>query len=113
MKCPECGNSYTRVSNTDHRDHRTRRCRACPECGCKFRTTELHDNEAIFWSPPKRANSGRGGEQNSQAVLTTENVRQLRKEFANGETRNSLARRYGIARATVSDIVTGRTWKAV
>jgi len=56
-----------------------------------------------------RAELGRG-ERNHHAVLTESQVLEIRRT---GGTYADLSRRYGVSRATVRDVVLGRTWKHV
>lgn len=53
------------------------------------------------------------GESNGAAVLTAKDVRRLRELAANGVLQKELAKRYGIAAATVSRIVTRKLWPHV
>ena len=51
------------------------------------------------------------GERSARSRLTTELVRRIRAEFsAGGISHTALARRYGIARPTVSDLLRRDTW---
>jgi DNA invertase Pin-like site-specific DNA recombinase len=64
-----------------------------------------------------RARSGDGlrlrGEQNPQAKVTADQVRQMRAEATTGDSTRVLARRYGISRSTVRRILAGVKWQAV
>ena len=53
------------------------------------------------------------GESNNNAVMTEELVRQLREDKKSGMSQVALAKKYGISTGTVSQIVTGKTWKGV
>lgn len=53
------------------------------------------------------------GERNSNARLTPESVRNLRRRFAMGETKTALAREYGVSFPTVAAVVEGRAWRHV
>jgi len=50
------------------------------------------------------------GADNHKAKLNTDLVAVIRSCYANGETLSSLSRRTGCARATLRDVVRGRTW---
>ncbi|WP_196221923.1 NUMOD4 domain-containing protein [Burkholderia ubonensis] len=50
------------------------------------------------------------GERNPMARLTAEQVREIRSAVKGGDGRKIVAVRYGIARQTVDDIVSGRRW---
>lgn len=53
------------------------------------------------------------GERNGASVLTAKDVRMLRELAARGVLQKEIARRYGIAPATVSRIVTRKLWPNV
>jgi DNA-binding XRE family transcriptional regulator len=50
------------------------------------------------------------GERHSQAKLTEEQVVQIRERNAAGEIQRVLADEFGVSKATISHIVTGRNW---
>lgn len=52
IACPNCGQSYTRILETDVRKSYTRRRRACRECGYRWSTYEISALE--FKALPKR-----------------------------------------------------------
>jgi len=60
---------------------------------------------------------GRGiaksGEQHCRARLTEDDVLAIRARAAAGETQRPLAREYGVDQATISNIVTRKSWKHV
>jgi hypothetical protein len=47
------------------------------------------------------------------AILTEDNVREIRSRHAQGERPSQLAREFGVRHNTVGDIVHRRTWKGV
>lgn len=51
------------------------------------------------------------GERNPASKLTATQVREMRERHAGGESMHGLARRYGVHRKTVSDILQGKTWR--
>ena len=53
--------------------------------------------------PPK-------AEAHFRAKLTLQEVRAIRAAWCGGEAQRSLARRYGLDKSTVRDLVTGKTW---
>jgi HNH endonuclease len=53
------------------------------------------------------------GERNHRALLTAEQVQELRRRAANGERHRLLAAEFGITKKTVGKIVERRTWKHV
>jgi transcriptional repressor NrdR len=64
MKCPECGNEHTRVTNTVHEPdgETTRRYRQCKKCAAKFASYESYeraDCEAPFENADLRQTVGK------------------------------------------------------
>jgi hypothetical protein len=110
MKCRHC-QGPARVTNTEQRDDGTHRWLRCLDCGQLTRTLEDYFPRKRGPRPgtPKRGPSPQG-ERNGWAVLTDADVRKLRQQAARGVTQIELAKRYGIAPATVSRIVTRKTW---
>lgn len=53
------------------------------------------------------------GEDNGRAVLTEGDVREIRREAAQGTTRAVLAERFGVSPATIKDVVARRRWRHV
>lgn len=51
------------------------------------------------------------GEHNSQSKLTDADVLDMRRRFAEGETRTELASRFGIIYSAVAKVITGENWK--
>lgn len=66
----------------------------------------------LGWSP-ERAVTVPTGSVRSLNKLTPEAVRIIRASCANGEPVQEVARRLGVHRATVKDVVDGRTWRHV
>lgn len=62
----------------------------------------------------RRRNGNKVGpkpEEATGAKLTWETVRDMRTRYANGEPQYQLAKRFGVSRPTVNQVVHGRTWK--
>jgi hypothetical protein len=53
------------------------------------------------------------GEQHTHAKLTEANVREIRERSAQGETRASLARVFGVSDINILQVVRRRTWSHV
>jgi len=54
------------------------------------------------------------GERNGSAVLTEDNVREIRRLYAGqGWTLQSLAERFGVVKGTINFIVRRKTWRHV
>ena len=51
------------------------------------------------------------GEKNGEAVLTEADVIKIRQKLQEGQSLTVLARAYGVSKAAMSKIRTGRTWK--
>jgi hypothetical protein len=51
------------------------------------------------------------GERGSSAKLTADQVREIRKRYANGTRVHVLAKEYGVKQPTVSNIIARTTWK--
>lgn len=52
-------------------------------------------------------------EANGRAKLTIEQVREIRRRMAEGETQKGLAQAYGVAASNISHIATGKNWSYV
>lgn len=51
------------------------------------------------------------GEKNGQAILTREQVLEIREKYKRGVTlQKDLAKEYGVVRGTIKDLLAGRTW---
>lgn len=55
----------------------------------------------------------RQGEAAHNAILTAAAVREIRRRVKNGERQNALAREFRINKATLWNLLNGRTWKSV
>lgn len=53
------------------------------------------------------------GERNGRAILTEDDVREIRRLISAGKTQKEIAAHFGVKKATVSAIATGRNWKHV
>ena len=51
------------------------------------------------------------GQSHHKSSITEDQVREIREAHSNGESRSSLQNRFGLARTTLADILTGKTWK--
>jgi len=61
--------------------------------------------------PPRRRRGALIGERNPSARLTATQVLELRRARRAGASIRGLARRYGVARATIRRAACGRTWR--
>jgi predicted XRE-type DNA-binding protein len=88
-----------------------------------------HCDNPVCWNPHHlfigtqqdnmrdRDTKGRGGsfkgEQNGAARLTEKDVLEIRRRVTEGATQSSIAREFGIAQPSVSDIVNRKKWKHI
>jgi Mor family transcriptional regulator len=54
---------------------------------------------------------GPAGEENGQAVLSTQKAARIREKHAAGHSYRRLAQEYGVAFSTIRDVVKEKTWK--
>lgn len=76
--------------------------------------------ENLRWDTPQRniddrcANGGTArGERSGVAKLCEEDVREIRRAYAEGESQSSIGRRFGVGQNHVSRIVLGESWRHV
>jgi transcriptional regulator NrdR family protein len=107
MKCPSCSSANTRVISTKPKENLTKRYCRCLDCQKRYITLETHQ------VPPKQIKIHhrqiKYGEQNNFAVLTEDNVRDIRR-LAKEHTYNAIAKVYGIHKDTVYRIVNFKSW---
>ena len=53
------------------------------------------------------------GTKNGRALVTEEQVREIRSRYKTGETQDSLAAAFGVKQTTISQIVLGKIWRHV
>ena len=115
MNCRSCSSKNTRVVCTEHRGHVTKRWCRCLDCGEKFRTLEQYEKPkagpARGYQP--HPNQVRRGTENHSAVLTEENIVQIRTLASENQTYASIAETFGIHKDTVYRIVKRKLWKHV
>jgi len=110
MRCRWC-NGKARVTHVTHRVDGTHRWLRCLACNGGFRTLETYLIRKP--GPPlgsKRSGAAARGSRNAASVLTEDDVIRLRQMAADGVLQKEIARIYGIMPATVSRIVTRKTW---
>lgn len=108
MKCPKCKSTSTRVTCTNHFGNETKRYCRCLDCEKRYITVETYlvPVREIHPRQIKR------GEDNNFAVLTEQNVRDIRR-LAQDTTYKVIAKRYGIHPQTVYRIVKAKRWAHV
>ena len=109
--CSYC-NGNTIVVCTEMKRDGTHRWRRCLECGKTTRTVEacLGGRHVPGPRPGAPAPARARGERNGAAVLTEADVLKLRAQAAAGTPQYKLAEQYGLAKTTVSRIVTRKLW---
>jgi hypothetical protein len=100
MNCTKCAIKL-RVVNTQSFDNITQRWYRCPECDGRLRTCET-----VHLGGAKRNPKGSA---HPNAVLTEDDIVALRREREHS-TIDQLAKRFGIHRSTVINILKGRAW---
>jgi hypothetical protein len=71
------------------------------------------DNQRDSVERGRKRNGDLRGEQLTQAKLTEEQVREIRRRYATGETQRSIAREYGVVQTTISRVVLRERWAHV
>ena len=108
MKCPNCKSTNTRVTCTQHQNNETKRYCRCLDCKKRYITIET------YLAPVRKVHPRqiKRGEDNNFAVLTEQNVRDIR-QLAKENTYEVIAKKYGIHKATVYRIVNFKRWSHV
>lgn len=119
VRCPACGAQDTRVtcSKWNEAGDRIRRYRKCNECGHTFRTTqpqEFLDMSGSFFNTGVLPQNEQSGEANPNAFFTVKNVQDIRQAYEAGRlNQRELAKLYGCAQQTISNILRRKTWAHV
>lgn len=115
MKCRECNSKEVRVTVTEHHGNETWRYCRCLDCNCKFKTIETYAKPKPGPAPGTKAhpNTVKRGEQNDFAVLTEQNVIDIRRLASDNIKYTIIAKQYGIHKDTVYRIVNYKTWNHV
>jgi hypothetical protein len=121
MDCPKCnGRTTLRVVVTEHRADGTHRWRRCISCQFAQRTLECLFSPKPKPKPKPRPGPEPGrelpstqGERNGCAVLTEQNIRDIRRLSEDGSSRRAIAAVYGVHPAHVSRIVNRKIWAHV
>lgn len=113
MRCSQCPGK-TRVVATEHREDGTHRWLRCLQCDALTRTVERFLNPKPGPKPGTPRSGPRAlGSRNGASVLTESDVVRLRDLASLGYLQKELAKQYGIAPTTVSNIVTRKAWAHV
>lgn len=112
MKCLKCNSKNTRVTCTVHSETNTKRYCRCLDCNQKFQTIERY---VKYRRGPKRGGTltDTQGVKNGNAVLTEQNILDIRKLKTEGKSNFAISVIYGINRGHVSRIVNHKVWAHV
>ena len=102
----------TKVLDVRVKDKEKIRKRYCISCGCKFTTEEkiiIKTKKQIQLLNKFKAGGSRGTN-NPRAVLTEQNVRDLRQEHARGVSTAALVERYGMSSSQIGRIIRRECW---
>lgn len=108
MRCRSCKSKNTRVTCTEHQGNTTKRYCRCLDCEERYITVETYLHP-IAETHPRQI---KRGEDNNLAVLTEQNVRDIRR-LAQDNTYKVIAKQYGIHPSTVYRIVNGKRWSHI
>jgi hypothetical protein len=112
MRCRHCSSRNTRVTCTEHEANTTKRYCRCLDCGQRYRTREYYEKPKPGPAPGGKLPSTQGS-RNGFAVLTEQNVRDIRRRSEEGASNRAIAAVFGINASTVSRIVTRKVWSHV
>ena len=117
MKCRSCNSLNTRITCTKAINAtETRRYCRCLDCKARYQTTETYaitKRGSMFGIQQDNSHKARG-ERVSSAVLTEDNVREIRRlSLECCQTYNEIASRFGIHKDTVYKIVNRKSWAHV
>lgn len=114
MKCRWCGSTDTKVVSTDHHKDETKRYCRCYSCGTTYRTIEVYEQQKPGpKGPSKLPHYGKMGEKNHNAVMTEQDIKEIRRLRREGINLSVIAIRYGLSRSTISRIVNRKAWSHV
>jgi hypothetical protein len=112
MKCLKCDSKNTRVTCTEHNETFTKRYCRCLDCSHRFRTIERYEKYRRGPKPGGKLLDTQGVN-NGFAVLTEDNIRDIRGLKSQGQSNRQIAATYGINSAHVSRIVNRKVWSHV
>lgn len=115
MRCRECYSVNTRVGSTKHQPllEEMWQYRKCLDCGAKFKTICTYAKKR---PGPKKGSKGtirNQGVMNQNAILTENNVKDIRALARTGILQKTIAERYGLASSTINRIILHKSWTHV
>jgi predicted DNA-binding protein (UPF0251 family) len=115
MKCRSCNSKNTRVTCTEHHGHKTIRYCRCLDCSTRYKTIETYEQPKRGSAPGYKPhlNQIKRGEESNTAVLTEENVKQIRTLAENNVTYVAIAKQFGVHKDTIYRIVKRKSWSHV
>lgn len=112
MQCRNCASSNTRVTCTQQKVNTTKRYCRCLDCGQRYRTLENYEKPKPGPEPGRKLPSTQGM-RNGFAVLTDQNIRDIRRCSEDGASNRAIGALYGINAAHVSRIINRKIWSHV
>lgn len=115
MKCRSCNSTNTRVTVTEHHGNESWRYCRCLDCKSHYKTIETYVilKRGSVPGVKQHPNCHVKGEQNGNAVLTEENVLEIRRLVSDNQTYAQIAKRFGIDKSNVYRIVKRKSWAHV
>jgi len=115
MKCRYCNSFNTRVVVTEHHGNETKRYCKCLDCEARYKTIETYALAKRGARPgvPQHENCRLKGEQVGTAVLTADNVLEIRRRAAEKQTYTQISKHFGIHKDTVYKIVKRKCWSHI
>ena len=113
MKCFYCDSKNTRVTVTEHQGDQTKRYCRCLDCGKRYQTIEeykLKKKPKLQRPMPQPDNAGCN---NYKSYLTESDVRKIREWYSQGIRQVEIAKRLGLDRFVIHNIVKGKTYLSV
>lgn len=114
LKCRYCNSKNTRVTCTRDYKNFLKKYKRCLDCNKTFRTIETYEQPKPGPVPgtPRTRNICMG-ESHPMSTFTDNDIIAMRQLWNEGQTLTAIAKRYGISRPHVSNIVNYRAWKHV
>jgi len=115
LNCRQCNSTNTRVIHTKRLARGIKRYCRCLECLTRYRTLELYEQPKPGRPPGYTLDPGKvkRGVDVGTAVLTEQNITQIRELSKNCVTYAAIAKRFGIHKDTVYRIVNRKTWSHI
>lgn len=111
MKCPACSGQNTRVTCTTNLGKIVKRYCRCLDCKLRFRTIERYEGSkpGSKKGVPRPGNIAKGVSHGS-AILTEENILEIRRLHQQGATLKMISEKYGMSASYMSRIANKKVW---